>query len=315
MKYLLAQNNPLYGRVDLSLELTQMDYYEAAQFYPEYSEEDKVRIYAVFGGVPYYNRLVSDRLSVEENIIGLIASDGARLENEVQTYLQSEIAKMANANEVFTALSKGYSKFNDILSQSHVSSGPTLVDILNKLIQMEVVEKTAPINDAGNRKRAGYFISDNLSLFYYRYIFNHTSQLQIMDPQVFYDRYIREDFETKYVPQRFEIIAKQYLIRQNRLGRITPPFEEIGKYYYDDPKTRTNGEFDVVTRDEDGYCFYEVKFRKNPVTQKMIEEEIEQVRATGLDCNRYAFLSRSGFEAQETDGIRLIGLAELYRQE
>ena len=53
---------------------------------------------------------------------------------------------------------------SDILSQSHVSSGPTLVDVLDKLIRMDVVSKTSPINDLNNKKKCGYYISDNLSL-------------------------------------------------------------------------------------------------------------------------------------------------------
>ena len=50
-------------------------------FYPEFSEEDKVRLFSVFGGIPYYNRLIDAQKSVRENIIELIASSGARLEN------------------------------------------------------------------------------------------------------------------------------------------------------------------------------------------------------------------------------------------
>lgn len=76
----------------------------------------------MFGGIPYYNRLISVKKSVRENIIDLIASPGARLENEVSMYLNSEISKITNA-------------------------------------------KKAPINDENNRKKSGYFISDNLSLF------------------------------------------------------------------------------------------------------------------------------------------------------
>ena len=84
----------------------------------------------MFGGIPYYNRLISVKKSVCENIIDLIASPGARLENEVSMYLNSEISKITNAKE-------------------------------------------APINDENNRKKSGYFISDNLSLFYYKYIFRN----------------------------------------------------------------------------------------------------------------------------------------------
>lgn len=186
MRSLLEHSNPLYGRVDLTIDLKQMDYYESAYFYPNFSVEDKVRIYSVFGGIPYYNRLIDDSKSVKDNIIELIASSGARLENEVSMYLNAEISKITNANEVFEALSRGYTRYSDILSQSHVSSGPTLVDVLDKLMRMEVVVKTAPINDGNNKKKAGYYISDNLSLFYYRYIFKYSSQMKIMDSEVFY---------------------------------------------------------------------------------------------------------------------------------
>lgn len=314
MKSLLEHSNPLFGRVDLTINLQQMDYYESALFYPNYSAEDKVRIYSVFGGIPYYNRLINDSISVKENIIELIASSGARLENEVSLYLSGEMSKIANANEVFEALARGYSKYSDILSQSHVSSGPTLVDVLDKLIRMEVVEKTAPINDSNNRKKFRYQISDNLSLFYYRYIFRYLSQLKIMDPEIFYKRYIENDFEEHYVPHQFEAMSKQYLIRMNKAGLIEPIIEKIGKYYYDSPETRSNGEFDIVTQDEKGYVFYEVKFRKNPISNDIIDEEIAQVNATNLNCYRYVFISRSEIKCKPTENVDFILLDELYKE-
>lgn len=313
MKSLLARENPLYGRVDLTIDLKPMDYYESALFYPDFTSEDKVRLYSVFGGIPYFNQQIDSSLSVRENIQELISAPGSRLENEVSMYLKSEISKITNANEVFEALAKGFSKYNDLLSQSHVSSGPTMIDVLEKLIRMEVVEKQAPINDENNRRKSGYHIVDNLSLFYYRYIFRFLSQRNVLDEDLFYERYIHEDFETQYVPRIFETICKQYLIRQNRAGKIDPAFDRIGKYYYDDPKTRTNGEFDTVTQDPNGYIFYESKFRKEPLSLAMIREEIQQVQATGLNCYRYGFFSRSGFQCEPTEKMIFIRLDELYQ--
>lgn len=312
MKGLLEKQNPLYGRVDVTIELKPMDYYESALFYSSFSDEDKVRLYSVFGGVPYYNRLIDEAKTVRENMIDLIASPGARLENEVAMYLNSEISKIVNANEVFEALAKGFSKYKDILDQSHVSSGPTLVDVLDKLIRMDVVKKEAPINDENNKKKAGYFISDNLSLFYYKYIFRNISRMSVMNQDMFFDKYIYEDFETKHVPYVFEDIGRQYLIRKNLEGKIEEPFDKIGKYYYDDPVQKVNGEYDIVTHDDKGYIFYETKFRKEPLTAGMIAAEIEQVKAAKLPCYKYGFISRSGFHAEKTDEIILINLKELY---
>ena len=313
MKSLLEKENPLYGRVDLSIELKPMDYYESAQFYPNFSEEDRVRLYSVFGGIPYYNRLITQEMSVRENIIELISAPGARLENEVAMYLKSEISKITNANEVFEALAGGCSKYSELLSKSHVSSGPTLADVLEKLTKMELVAKQAPINDPDNRKKANYRIIDNMSLFYYRYIFRYLSQRNVLSEDVFYDRYIDKDFEEHHVPLIFETVCRQYLIRMNRAGKINPPFDLIGKYYYDDPVSKTNGEFDIVTQDPEGYISYEAKFRGEPLSAAIVYEEIKQVQKSGLDCYKYGFISRSGFRTIPEENMIFISLPELYK--
>ena len=319
MQKLIEKENPLFGRFSYIMKLQEMNYYDSRQFYPTFSNEDKVRLYSVFGGIPYYNRLIDEHKTVRENILSLIASPGARLENEVLMYLKSEISKIINANEVFETMAQGYSRFNDILSQSHVSSGPSLVDTLDKLIRMELIEKEAPINEEDNRKKAGYFISDNMSLFYYRYIFRYSSQMNILPPEVFFTRFIQDDFENAYVPKRFERIAKQYLLLQNRRGKMEEAFERIGKYYYNLPKEKRNGEFDIVTLDPKGYIFYEVKFQSKPLSLKQMEKEIAQVEATGLHCYRYGFISRSGFEeavhaeCKKRKELLLLPLEELFR--
>lgn len=313
MKSLIEHESPLYGRIDLTLELKPMDYFDAAKFYPAFSPEDKIRLYSVFGGIPFYNRLVDQSQSVRDNIIELVTEPGARLESEVPSYLGAEISKMTNANEAFGALAQGYTRWGgDVLAQSHVSSGPAMADVLDKLISLEIVQKRAPINDPTNKRKSGYFVVDPLSLFYYRYVFRNASARQLLDPEVFYDRHVFQDFEENYVPHMFEEICRQYLVRQNRSGMVEPAFDAIGKYWYDGPVNKTSGEFDVVTQDPDGYTFYEAKFRKSPITQKMIDEEIAQVEATELKCHRYGFFSRSGFETDRDGKTVLIDLPQMF---
>lgn len=282
MRNLMEPSNPLYGRIDLTINLKPMDYYESTEFYPAFSEEDRIKIYSVFGDIPYYNRLVDDSISVEENLLELLVAPEARLENEVSMYLNAEISKIANANEVFEALSRGYTKYKDILDQSHVSSGPTLVDVLDKLSKMEVVEKRTPINDERNKRKASYHISDPLSAFYYRYIFRYASQRKVMDPSIFYEKYIREDFESFYVLHYFEEICKQYLIRKNRAGEISPVIEKI-------------------------------EFRKETISTATVREEIEQVKATGMNCYKYVFVSKSPVDLEGIEEtVEVIRLTNLW---
>lgn len=312
MKKLMNEDNPLHKRIGLNINLKQMNYYESALFYPNYSNEDKVKIYSVFGGIPYYNRYVDDSKTVKENIITLVASQGARFEKDPEIALEAEISKMANANEVFLSIARGNAKFSDILNSSKVSSSPSLVDTLKKLISMDVVKKEFPINNEAEKK-SYYAISDRLSKFYYKYIFPKASYFSVMPAEAFYEEFISENFETQFVPKEFEEISKQYLIRKNKEGLIKPALYKVGKYYYDDAKNKRNGEFDVVTLDKYGYTFYEVKFTKSPIDDAVVNEEKTQLSKAGISYNRLGFISKSGFRIDDNENYIVISIEDMYK--
>jgi len=312
MEEILSSNNPLYGRFSIKINVRQMDYYNSSKFYPNMSNADKVALYSVFGGVPYYNQFIDDTLTVEENIIKFVVSNSARLLNEARDFIALEINKMANVNEVLNAIAQGNTKFSDILNKSRVSSSPTLADILKKLEGMDAISKTSPINDE-TQKKALYEISDRLTLFYYKYIFRKQSYFATMNPLDFFNEFIRDDFFNKYVPKEFEKISAQYLIRENRNRKIDPPLYKVGKYYYDDPISKTNGEFDVVTLDRFGYNFYEAKFTNNKINDSIVNEEKYQLSKISIKFNRLGFISKSGFDLKDSKDLILIDLDEMYR--
>ncbi len=95
---------------------------------------------------------------------------------------------------------------------------------------------------------------------------------------------------------------------------FTHKYERRAKYYYDLPSEHKNGEFDIVTLDENGYVFYEVKFRKEKIAAVVVRDEILQVKATGMKCYKYVFISKSpvlldGIE----EHVSVITLEELWQ--
>ena len=313
MENILKEDNPLYGRFSIKMNVRQMDYLDSSKFYPSMSNEDKVAIYSVFGGVPYYNQFVDDKLSVKENIINLVASSNARLLTEAKDFVALEINKMANANETFMAIAAGNKKFSDILNKSHVSSSPTLVDVLTRLEEMDAINKISPINEE-TQKKSIYEISDKLTLFYYRYIFRKISFFSTMNSDDFYEEFIKDDFYKQYIPKEFEKISAQFLIRQNKKGKIKPPLYKVGKYYYDDPINKTNGEFDVVTFNKNGYDFYEVKFSSSPIDDSIVKEEIYQLSKINIKYNKLGFISKSGFNLINSKDYTLYSLDDIYSE-
>ena len=312
MEDILSESNPLYRRFQLKILLKEMDYYDSARFYPEFSNEDKVRLYAAFGGVPYYNCQIDNSKSVRENIINLLSGRYSSLSEEIRVNLNEELKKITNVNSAFSAIASGAFHFSDIQSKSHIESSPILSDTLDKLLKMDLVEYVTPINKKGNKMKSGYVISDSSTKFYYHYIHRNSNEKEIMSDDIFYDAFIKDDFEKSYVPKAFEKIAREYLIRKNKEGKINPVLEDIGTYWYDDPKNKINGQFDVVARNREGYLFYEVKFTSKPLTDSLIKEEVEQVNSTSLKAVKYGFISRSGFDLKEEYPYEFLGLTDIY---
>ena len=312
MEEIQSHDNPLYMRFSSSILLKQMDYYDSSLFYPTFSLEDKVRLYAAFGGVPYYNAQIDKNQSVKENIIRILSGHFSGLKDFLEIYFKSELRKINSANVVFETIALGAFHFSDILSKSHVESSAMLSNILQKLIQMDLIEYVAPINDKKNKHKGGYKISDFCIKFYYNFIYRNESAHNILDDSIFYDNFIDEEFEKNTIPLCFKIIAKQYLIRENKKGRLSPLLIDIGTYWYDNPIEKKNGQFDVVGKCKDGYIFYECKFMENKITDKIIKGEIIQVEMTNLKPIKYGFFSKSGFDISENNSYLLYSLDDLY---
>ena len=313
MKSIKESNSPLFGRITMTIDLKQMNYYDASKFYPSFSDEDKVMLYSVFGGMPLYNSLINKEISAKENIINLVASKNARLQDEIDFFLRTELSKLDNANSVFDALASGNNKYNQILETSDIKSTASLRDILVKLCDMEVIKKEYPINKENDKSKSKYYINDNLALFYFKYIAKNSSQLEIMNPKVFYDKYIEKDLHEHFIPKAFENICKEYLIKENKAGRIDPVITKIGKYYYDDAVEHKNGEFDIVSEDDNGYIFYEAKYKNQPITEGIIQKEIEQVNKTNLKSYKYGFFSKSGYTKDVNKEVIKYTLKDLYK--
>ena len=119
-KELLAEKNPLYGRATGIYKMKEMGFYDAAKFFPDYSDRDKVLAYAVLGGIPHYLRQWNPGLSIDENIKRNILTKGCILYSEVEFLLHQELRETPIYNSIIEAVALGSTKLNDISQKSLV---------------------------------------------------------------------------------------------------------------------------------------------------------------------------------------------------
>lgn len=131
--------------------------------------------------------------------------------------------------------------------------------------------------------------------FYYRYIALSPYSAMRISPALFYSQFIEEDFLTEYLPHKFEDISREFLLRENVLGKINPPLMDIGTYFFDDRKNKTNRQFDVVTKDKNGYISYECKYSDSKIGASVIKEEEEQTTDLNIEFYKLGFISKRGF--------------------
>lgn len=311
MKDMLEYDNPLYGRFSEIINLKELNYYDTSQFYPSISLEDKVKLYSILGGEPLYNSRINENIPVIDNILELIVKENSYIEMTINYILSTELTKVSNANDVLLAIATGARKNEEIVSKAHLESSAKLNHTLNALLKLDLIEKRVPINDESNKKKTLYYIKNNAYNFYYKYIFKNLSVRNNMDALTFYNIFIKEDFETKYIPLIFENITKQYLIIKNKTNYVNP-FYKIGTYWYDDKVNKTNGQFDIVTFDNNGYVFYEVKYTNEKINNTIINNEIKQLEKINIPYYNLGFISKNGFNINNNNNYTLITLEDIY---
>ena len=311
MQELLEQENPLFGRFDLVIQLKDFDYYSSSGFYPIKTVKEKIELYSVFGGSPFINDAVDPQLDLRENIINLILNQNSSVRSYLENVLLKELSKTGPANTILSSLSNGKKKYSMISALTGLNTAGVLDKQLKNLIKMDVISKKTPINRENDRKKIFYEISDNLVRFYYAYVFSKRDIIARIGAEAFYDLYIAPSLNS-FISYRFEDIARQYFQRKVKQGKLKDVYD-IGTYWYDDPINKKNGEFDCVLKHRDSYSFYEVKYYESPLEEQLCAKEEKEVRdlTNQMKIGIIGFIALSGFDFQ-SQNYDLICAEELY---
>ena len=310
MKALLNEGNALYGRFGSVIVLHELNYREAAAFYPQKSAYDKIAFYSVFGGSPFVNEQLDANGDLKSNIINTLLDPTSSVYVYADNMLISDLSNTVNAERIFGAIGNGKKRYNEIEGKLSMKSNGLLSKNLETLLKMELLSKVYPINKSDDDKKSMYELSDNVLRFWYTYVYKNKSALQMLGAEVFYESYVAPSLTT-FISHRFEEIAKVYFSLQVRAGKLEGVMN-IGTYYYDDSTSKTNGEFDVVLQRVSGYDIYEVKYYFAPLSLKEMREEEKQIKAIkGINVGRIGFIAANGFEELTTEYDCITG-EELY---
>ncbi len=295
MTSLLKYDNSLFGRFSVYLQVQELDYYDASKFYPNLSNYDKAAFYAVFGGSPFVLSQLDYTKSLEENIKDTYLNNNSAIGLFLSEGYTSDLSTKDYANKIFSVLGNSRLKYTKLEEELGLDKNGLLSKQLKTLLDMNFIGKNSPINKQDDKKKVTYYIKSNALRFFYCYVYEKQNKLIELGKDKFFDVYVNKSLLT-FISYRFEGIVSQFISRAIKAD-IIKDAQDLGTYYYDDAKAKTNGEFDVVIKTEEAFSVIEAKYLKDRVSQKLIDKEIEQVRnIKELKVDKMGFASINGFD-------------------
>lgn len=297
MSELLAERNPLHGRQSAELDLAPLSFREAAEFFPEWTPEDRLRAHGVFGGMPYYLSLCDPQRSLSENILDVILADGAPLREEPERLLLAELQNVARYSSILRAAADGCTLRGEISNRvlAPGEAGSSLTPYFHKLHQLRLLraEASLDVRDRARPRNVRYFVDDPFLTFYFRFVLPLTSALEAGHAAEVLEEVILPHFD-EYMGHHFEEICRQWLrlFGKSILGSSAREVGRIWSAHYDLDVAAT-----LLNGDQ---AFGECKWRRNEAGVNVLDKLRDTSKQTPYRRTPAPWLllfSRSGFTA------------------
>ncbi|MEL6705685.1 MAG: ATP-binding protein [Bacteroidota bacterium] len=253
MKRLVGPDQPLYGRRTARLDVHPFDYRDAARFVPTWSPRDRLRLYAVFGGLPGHLALVDPDRSLAANAARHLLDPSGRLHDEAAHTFDAFLADASVHYSVVEAITSGERRWSRIASRVGKQTS-ALARPLDWLLEMEVVERVAPLTAYPNPspKRMLYQLADPYLVFWHRFVADIRGRglSALTDPEVLWERLVAPRLDVAHTAHVFEEACRQFVARTAREPHPALSFRpvQVGRWWSSD----ASEEVDVVALDGAG---------------------------------------------------------------
>lgn len=226
-KKLLSYQAPLYGRATAQMELNPLPFGVTSSYFPNYSPDERVSIYGIWGGVPAYWERLDPAISVWENLSLQLRPSNAWMLDEPRLLLQDFITDLYNYVGIMRAMAHGSHTLSEIGKRNGLSS-THMTSYLGVLRETGFVKRRVPVTQRNINSRLGrYEVIDPYLRFYYRFLAAYQSKLAMGQQQE-----VLEIIESK-MPEFIEAntwkqLCQEWLLRASSHGELPVPIEHVG---------------------------------------------------------------------------------------
>ncbi|MCA9980987.1 MAG: restriction endonuclease, partial [Anaerolineales bacterium] len=273
METLQFHQSPLFGRFTAQWHLEPLPFHSLEQFFPNWSAEERVALYAIVGGIPAYLNWLHPERTLVENIRDVILAPGSLFIAEPTFLLYDEVNEPQSFLSILKAIGMGHHTLSQISNYSLI--GKThLSSYLVRLQELKLIERRIPATVPSAKRRTSrqgrYHFSDPYFHFYFRFLapFNDILPDDI-EPVL---EKVRSELRAFVGQTAFEQLSQQWVREQRKRGALAFKPLIIGSHW-----SRTV-QIDVVGMDWDNRTALlgECKWGDTPIGRSTIRELVEQ---------------------------------------
>lgn len=324
-KNVLSEKSPIFGRRNSQIKLDAFNYIESSLFVPDYSSEEKAVCYGVTGGVAKYLALFDAKKSLDDNIVKLFFNSDGYLFDEAKNLLTQEFTDITLINNIIEQVASGENTLNTIATKVHEKE-TTVLYSLSKLIEIGLIEKKKCITEEKNRKKTQYVLKDNMFKFWYRFIPEAVSVIEMGQGSVYYEKVVKPKLHS-YMGSVFEEMCRYYTLDHGVRGKFGSVITEIGSWWglelmKDESGNRYHQTADIdvvgISPIDKTAIIGECKFKNEKIDKDVYETLIRRAKllSGNYTTTRFLLFSLSGFtkwfnQANLSD-VMLITIDDMY---
>lgn len=269
-RHLLSYQAPLYGRATRQLHLQPIPFGYTRDFFPDYRPDERVAIYAIFGGVPAYWERIDPQQSISENIRQQLLTPDNLMQSEPRLLLQDFIQDPHNYVSILRAIARGDRTQKAIgvrtgLAQGHVSK------YLSVLQDAGFVERRVPVTAAPSSRLGRYHIVDPYLRFYYRFLATRQAQLALGESDLALEE-IRRHLLDFIGTHTWEELCREWTLRAGVRGVLAGMLDQVGSVWTRETQVDVVG----INTMEKTIVLGECKWQTAPVGRRVLRDLIDK---------------------------------------
>ena len=265
-RHMLSYQAPLYGRATSQLHLQPLPFGYTQDFFPNYQPDERVAIYAIFGGIPAYWERITPTRSISDNIRHQLLTPNNLMQAEPRLLLQDFVQDPHNYVSILRAIAGGARTQKDIsvragLAQGHVSK------YLSVLREAGFVERRVPVTATESSRLGRYHLIDPYLRFYYRFLFARQAQLAMNEPDLALAEIKRHllDFIGAHT---WEELCREWTLRASVRGVLPFAADQVGSAWTKQAQVDVAG----INSMEKTIFLGECKWQDRPVSRSILRQ-------------------------------------------